>query len=375
MRLHPVRALRWPMALSALVLATACTRAPQASADGVPETAIAVTDTACVPNQVTVKAGKNRFAISNRSMRPLEWEILDGVMVVDERENIVPGLVQKLTTTLKPGRYVMTCGLLTNPRGVLVVAENADAPKAAPTPLEFVAAQAEYKVFVHERVQAMQAQVAALASALRSGDMAKARAEYAPSREAWQQLAPVAVLASAQYDRLEGNAGLYGGGAADPRFVGWHRIEAVLFDPAAPKSDLAKLADALEADGKAFGDSIESMKIGVDGIFKGASLVAQRIADRKLEGLDNPKAGTDLQDAANNVVGLRRIVDVFRRGIEEHAPRQYASLQSGLRELQDGLRPFASGGAPLPPDRRDGLSKAARQASGDFAATLERLGM
>ena len=40
-------------------------------------------------------------------------------MVVDERENIVPGFVQPLTTKLDPGEYEMTCGLLSNPRGTL----------------------------------------------------------------------------------------------------------------------------------------------------------------------------------------------------------------------------------------------------------------
>ncbi|MFT3762653.1 MAG: cupredoxin domain-containing protein [Pseudoxanthomonas sp.] len=372
MRSHLARAL--PVAAGLLALA-ACAPPPQTPADGVPETAVSVTDTACVPNEVTVKAGKNRFVISNRSMRPLEWEILDGVMVVDERENIVPGLVQKLTTTLKPGTYVMTCGLLTNPRGTLVVTENADAPKTGPTPLEFVSAQAEYKVFVHERLQAMQGEVGEFATALRAGDLARARQLYGPSRRAWQQLAPVAVLASAQYDRLEGAATLYRGGESDPDFVGWHRIEAALFGAdAASAQQLPELADKLEADAKAFADGIGSAKIGVDGLFKGASLAAQRIAERKLKGLDNPRAGTDLADAADNVVGLRKLATVFDRALGEHAPQQKAALQAGLDTLQAGLQPAADG-QPLADAERARLSAAATQLSHDFTATLEHLGL
>jgi len=34
-------------------------------------------------------------------------------MVVEERENIIPGFVQSLTAELKAGQYQMTCGLLT----------------------------------------------------------------------------------------------------------------------------------------------------------------------------------------------------------------------------------------------------------------------
>jgi iron uptake system EfeUOB component EfeO/EfeM len=53
----------------------------------------------------------------------VEWEILEGVMVVEEKENIAPGFVQKLKANLKAGQYDMTCGLLSNPKGKIVVTE------------------------------------------------------------------------------------------------------------------------------------------------------------------------------------------------------------------------------------------------------------
>ena len=92
------------------------------SADGVVN--VAVTDTACEPMEITVPSGKTTFAIKNASSRALEWEILKGVMVVDERENIAPSLSNNLTVTLLPGEYEMTCGLLNNPRGKLIVTDS-----------------------------------------------------------------------------------------------------------------------------------------------------------------------------------------------------------------------------------------------------------
>ncbi len=44
----------------------------------------------CEPNALTVPAGRASFRIVNRSDRAVEWEILDGVLVVEERENIAP---------------------------------------------------------------------------------------------------------------------------------------------------------------------------------------------------------------------------------------------------------------------------------------------
>ncbi|MFX8397188.1 cupredoxin domain-containing protein, partial [Acinetobacter baumannii] len=61
------------------------------------------------------------FLITNKSSRLLEWEILKGVLVVDERENIAPGFKSKLTTKLDPGTYDTTCGVIGNPKGNLIV--------------------------------------------------------------------------------------------------------------------------------------------------------------------------------------------------------------------------------------------------------------
>ncbi|MDK4565706.1 cupredoxin domain-containing protein, partial [Kingella kingae] len=85
---------------------------------------VAINDTACEPMELTVPSGQVEFQIQNNSSRKLEWEILNGVMVVDERENIAPGLRDKMTVTLLPGEYAMTCGLLNNPRGKLVVTDS-----------------------------------------------------------------------------------------------------------------------------------------------------------------------------------------------------------------------------------------------------------
>ena len=90
-------------------------------ADDPPTINITITPKGCEPANLTVTAGKTLFLIKNASTRAIEWEILQGYMVVEERENIIPGFVQKLTATLDAGDYGMTCGLLNNPKGSLKV--------------------------------------------------------------------------------------------------------------------------------------------------------------------------------------------------------------------------------------------------------------
>ena len=91
------------------------------------EVLVKVLANGCEPNALRVPAGSVRFRILNQSDRAVEWEILDGVMVVEERENIAPGMTQALSAYLNPGDYQITCGLLSNPRGSLHVDASAAA--------------------------------------------------------------------------------------------------------------------------------------------------------------------------------------------------------------------------------------------------------
>lgn len=87
-----------------------------AQAADIQQVKITVNDKQCEPMALTVPAGKTQFIVHNVSQKGLEWEILKGVMVVEERENIAPGFTQKMTANLEPGEYDMTCGLLSNPK-------------------------------------------------------------------------------------------------------------------------------------------------------------------------------------------------------------------------------------------------------------------
>ena len=87
-----------------------------------PETAISVTEKSYDNMNLTVNSGKNLFVITNKSTQNLvEWEILDGVKVVEEAENLAPRFVKKLKANLKPGEYGMICGRKSSPRGKLTV--------------------------------------------------------------------------------------------------------------------------------------------------------------------------------------------------------------------------------------------------------------
>ena len=114
---------------------------------------VTIKDGACDPNAITVPAGRSTFTIVNKSDRALEWEILDGVMVLEERENIVPGFSQTLQAKLKAGDYEITCGLLNSPRGTLHVTPSAesDAEAARPALVAYLGRWPSFRCFLSRR--------------------------------------------------------------------------------------------------------------------------------------------------------------------------------------------------------------------------------
>src|SRR6185312_14113182 len=153
-----------------------------------------VSDTACTPNTLSVAAGTPSFSVHNTSNRVIEWEILDGVLVLAERENIAPGFTVVLTPRLEPGSYQMTCGLLSNPRGTLTVtAANGSltALPKAPTAVDLVAPTAEYRVYAIRTVNALAKAAAATRDAVKAGNIADARAQVVAAIDALYGLGPV----------------------------------------------------------------------------------------------------------------------------------------------------------------------------------------
>lgn len=137
---------------------------------GTTDIAIAITDRTCQPATLTVPAGKLSFVVSNRGERVLEWEILDGVMVLEERENIAPGQSRRLTTQLHPGEYAITCGLLSAPRGRLIVQASTAQPRPILTLMDMVGPAAEYRAFLSERSAALGTTLDALEQAQGTGN-------------------------------------------------------------------------------------------------------------------------------------------------------------------------------------------------------------
>jgi len=212
---------------------------------------VTIEDKVCKPNEITVPAGRTTFRIVNNSDRALEWEILDGIMVVEERENIAPGFAQTMRVKLRPGDYDITCGLLSNPRGKLHVTPSADseAEAARPSAVNFLGALAEYRFYMVSQTSQLQDATEQLVAAIKAGNLKEAQALYAPAHQFYKRIEPMAEMFADLDQRINGRADYFEKREADPAFRGFHRLEYTLFGQPTPDlKALAPIADDLQAD-------------------------------------------------------------------------------------------------------------------------------
>ena len=271
--------------------------------------AVTVTDKGCVPASLTVPAGKTVFRIKNDSRRALEWEILQGVLVVAERENILPGFAQTLTATLAAGDYQMTCGLLSNPKGALKVA--AGAQEAGAVPPDLVKPIADYRAYVLSEVDALVTSTAAFTAAVKAGQLDEARRLYAPARVHYERIEPIAELFNDLDGSIDARADDFEKKEQDPTWTGFHRLEKALFADRTTNGQDA-VADKLAADTVELRKRLDELELPVKNVVGGPAALIEEVASKKISGEEDRYSHADLWDFQANTDGAQQIYGLLK---------------------------------------------------------------
>lgn len=307
--------------------------------------AVTVTDAACEPAELTVPAGRTTFRIHNASDRALEWEILDGVMVVAERENITPGLNATLTERLKPGTYAITCGLLSNPRGTLTVTATAEseAAKAQPETRAFIGPLSEYRVYLGRRASELVEATAALHDRIGAGDLEGAKAAWLAARQPWRQMAPVSGRVADLAESMDPLADYLAGREQDPAFTGFHRIEYGLWS-AGSTDGLVPVAERLSADAAALKDRLKGLDVAPADLAGNAADLAARVADQAT-GAQAPYSHADLAEFSADLDGIAKSALLVDPLAAEADPAASEALRDALGQARATLDGFKAGDA------------------------------
>lgn len=345
-------ALRWALAGSVLLMIAAgglfwyasnmAAAKRQLSHD---EIVVNIHPHSCEPNALTVPAGRASFRIVNRSERAVEWEILDGVLVVEERENIAPGLSQVINANLQPGDYAITCGLLSNPRGTLHVTPTAAsdaAAKAKPSMVAFVGPLSEFRVYLAVQGSALIKAATALNQAIASGDLEQAQALYLPARAAYQRLAPAAQRLAELDNHINARADYFEKREQDPAFVGFHRLEYALFEQR-KLDDVAPIAQRLLADVTVLKQQLLAQSLPPEQLVSILVRNLNSLADvRAGSGEEERYSHSDLNGFAANTQTARKVVDLLRPMLSKSAADVLANVDQAMSDFDNQLNAFKS---------------------------------
>ena len=324
---------------AALLAVPAFALSLNALAADIPRVLVTVNDKQCEPMQLTLPAGKTQFVVHNTSQKNLEWEILKGVMVVEERENIAPGFTQKMTANLEPGEYDMTCGLLSNPKGKLVVTAEGAVADGKPNVMDLVGPIAEYKVYVTKEVEGLVKQTKLFTDAIKSGDVAQARKLYAPTRQHYERIEPIAELFSDLDGSIDAREDDYEKKAEDPKFTGFHRLEKALFADNTTKG-MNEYADGLYKDTLELQKRIGELTFPPSKVVGGAAGLIEEVAASKISGEEDRYSRTDLWDFQANVDGAQKIVNLLRPLLEKANQPLLAKIDANFKTVDTILAKY-----------------------------------
>ena len=356
----PPRALRWAVAGSVIVMIAAGGLFYYASQLAAAkrkvhsnEITVTIHPHSCEPNALSVPAGFNSFRIVNASERAVEWEILDGVLVVEERENIAPGLSQVINATLAPGDYVITCGLLSNPRGTLHVtptAESEASAKAPPSMVAFIGPLSEFRVYLSSQSNALINAVDGLSHAIAAGELEHAQSLYVPAREAYQRLAPAAQRLAELDNAINARADYFEQREQDPGFSGFHRLEYGLFDQHSTQG-LAPVAEQLQANVVQLKQQLLAQSLPPAQLVNIVARTLHNLADtRANSGEEERYSHIDINGFAANLQATRKVVELLRTLLAKNNADILLNIDNASAALEAEFNALKSPDGYLPYD-------------------------
>lgn len=299
----------------------------------IPDVNVSILAHSCEPMEMTIKSGKTRFIIHNKSDKSVEWEILKGIRIIDERENILPGFTRKMTSTLDPGVYEITCGLLSNPKGKLIVelAEGAEKyPK--PTPLELVAAIAEYKVYTITEIKQLLKVTKKLAAAIAAADLNNAKLFYAPAMQHYEHIEPFIKQFSNIEQAIAADENLYAEKDKNPNFSGFHKLEKGLFEHATT-AELEIVANQLIEDIAKLEVLAAKAKITAIQLVNFSIALMREVQSGKLTGTRQPYAHTEISGIYANTDGSYRIFRLLRPMLAKSNPELKLQIEQQYKSI------------------------------------------
>jgi iron uptake system component EfeO len=326
---------------------------------------VSLTSGGCTADPAGITAGALKFAIKNvNASAGTEVELVTtGGKILGEKENLTPGLSGSFSLRLAAGSYQIYCPNTKKERSPFTVTAAAGAsagatatPSAAASAAS--AATAAYRQYVIGEVALLVTQTQQFTAAVTAGDVAKAKALYAPARYHYETIEPVAE----SFGDLDPDIDARENDVADlAAWTGFHRIEKALYQQGS-LAGMAPYAAGLQQ------NVLKLQKLVADESYQPAQLangaveLLDEVAKSKVTGEEERYSHTDLWDFAANVEGSRTAYDLLLPVLTARDASLAATITGRFDALQTQLREYRSADgyvdyAGVPSDQRRALAQ------------------
>ncbi|QNE18834.1 iron uptake system protein EfeO [Kribbella qitaiheensis] len=336
---------------AALLLAgvAGCAKETPAAAPGDTTGPVTVkaTDSECALSRSDVKSGTSTFSISNGGSKVTEFYVYaEGDRVMGEVENIGPGLKRDLIVELPTGKYQAVCkpGMVGDGiRGDLNVAGDAAAQVDEDTALK--QAVDNYSRYVNSQAIALEQKTTEFVTAVKAGDVAKAKALFPVSRSYWERIEPVAESFGDLDPKIDARVNDVEPGT---EWTGYHRIEQALWEKNTT-AGMAKYADQLLVDVKTVVAKAKVVKLTPLQMANGAKELLDEVATGKVTGEEDRYSHTDLWDFQANVEGSQAAIQALRPALQKRDGTLVSTLDTNFKAVfaavdkyrtADGFKPY-----------------------------------
>lgn len=338
------RSLDVPRIAIGLVLAgtlsagvAACGSSSDSDTDGTQRIAVTITDDGCDPTDLKATAGPATFAVENVDS-PInnEFEVLDGALILGERENVTPGLSGEVSINLDPGTYDIVCGNPGNrePTGKLVVSGE---EQAATTDPQLRRAADEYAAYVNDEAGELVRRTTAFVAAIEAGDVAGAKELYEYTRIPYERIEPVAESFGGLDPAIDARINDI---AKGDEWTGFHPLEKVLWVSGAITGRDVATARQLMADVKKLRKLAAENTYDPVQLANGAVELLNEVSQSKITGEEERYSHTDLTDFKANIDGAHRAFVLLEPALRESDPDLAAEIEERFAAMYAALRPY-----------------------------------
>lgn len=356
----------------AVTAVTGC--ADKADATGSNAVKVTATDSKCQVSKTKFAAGKITIAIANKGSKVTEvYVYTPSDKIVTERENIGPGTKATITSVIKAGTYEVACKPGMKGTGIRqkITVTGKGAVKTDP---RLDKAVAQYRTYVQAQADQTLPAVKKFAAAIKKGDLAAAKAEFANSRIGWERTEPVAE----SFGDIDPRTDVRADGLEDgQKWTGWHRLEKSLWQDKKIGSTEKSLADQLVSDLEDWQTRVGKADITATSMANGAKELLDEVATGKVTGEEDRYSHTDLSDFYANVEGAEKAYQLLKpvasendAALTKELDKQFASI----KKLLDTYREAGSSSGFVSYDTvRKSDSKKLSDAVNSLAEPLSRL--